>query len=166
MDKEHRESHAEQSDQYSHLKPGGIFSDKARRSGKILLADDSDNLSELAQRQKGRSVKRLENTVHRALANARVVDPIGGNFMKVSFKEFESMRQDPEFVPFSKYGQNLIFYSDGTPRKSALRPIAQNEVGIWRGKLVHLKDAGPDDYGEGKYHQVPETIKPSDSTTK
>lgn len=109
--------------------------------------------TERDQKQKTRRVERLSEAVSSALV-ARVVDPSGDRVLKVSYKEFEKIRQDPEFQSFATYAQNLLYYDDGRPRPMPLRPLLQNEVGMYRGKIVFLKDAGPDDVGEGKYHSV------------
>jgi len=99
----------------------------------------------------------IERTVS---GQKRVEDPGGDQFMKVSWKEFLDIRQDERFIPMSKYIMNLMFYADGQkPRPKPLRPLIRNEVGMWtnaRGeqKIVFLKDAGPDDVGEGKYYHV------------
>lgn len=92
------------------------------------------------------------------MLSLRVINPSGDRVMKVSWAEYLRMRDDKEFTPFSKYASNLLLYADGTPRPKPVRPLLQNEVGTYRDKIVVLKDAGPDDIGEGKYFQVPTKV--------
>lgn len=111
----------------------------------------------------------LEKMVRESLVD-RVHDPSGPNVHKVTFSDFRNMladfaayekegrANDCPFQPFSRYANNLLMYADGRPRPTPLRPLLQNEVGMWGTKIVVLRDAGPDDLGEGKYHQVSEDI--------
>lgn len=90
---------------------------------------------------------------------SRVEQPAGDQVMKVSFAEWQVMKEDPEFQRFETYVNSLLFYVDEfgrptKPRKKPVRPLVVNEVGMYRGKAVFVKDAGPGDLGEGKYHQV------------
>lgn len=152
--------HEENADQFSHLKEGHLFSEESSRHGKLLVVGESDPFDVAAERAKGRRVDTLNTMVMESLVT-RVQDPHGPDVMKVSWKEFEQMRQDPEFQSFATYAAKLMFYCDesGTPdtskpRNRPIRPLLQNEVGMWRNHIVCLKDAGPDDVGEGKYHTV------------
>ena len=114
------------------------------------------------------------------LQSPRVQGASGPDVLRVHFKEFQKMYADylaerndyeerrkqaaisgnpipafnPQFQPFSLYGPNLACYDNGIPRPKPLRPILENEVGMYKGKIVVLTDSGPDDLGE-KYHQVP-----------
>lgn len=117
-------------------------------------------------------------TIHQASAakamsllsslGAPVVDPSGDRVLKISAKEWkEKYADDPEFTPRSQYWAKLALYPAGTPkagqrREKPLRPLMQNEVGMYRGKIVFLTDAGYDDYGEGKYYVVGVDLKPAE----
>lgn len=164
----------QQSEDY-HLREGGLFADPARRYGKkvyvgseeeaalpVIVAPDGTSLADpnasaADVRQRLRRPVVLQKAVEEALTN-RVTDFASSGVLKVSLDEFRRMYADPEFVKFSDYAQDILFLRgpDGnltnTPRPRPLRAFYQNEVGMWRGKYVVLKDAGPDDVGEGKYH--------------
>jgi len=154
VDDEHKEAYQEiQKDDY-HLR-GDAFKGEKRWGKMLVVGEDEDPLEAAKRQSRYKQTKKLGEAIAFSLNSARVPDPTGSQFLKVSFKEYVAMREDPEFVPFAQYGQNLILYADGTPRPRPIRPIVQSEVGTYRGQIVYLKDAGPDDYGEGKYYQVP-----------
>lgn len=90
--------------------------------------------------------------------SGRLVEPNGDHVKKVSFEEWQRMKGDREFVPLERYVNDLFFKTDGSQRQRPLRQLVQNEVGMFRGKIIFLKDAGPGDVGEGKYYQVPVAI--------
>ena len=124
------EQQQENEDPLSHLGPGRIFDPKM-------------------DKQRARRAIKMPEMLQSLLSNR--VDASGDKVLKVSFSEFTKMRVDPEFDSFVRYGRNLRYYANGQPRPMAIRPILTNEVGVYRGKIVCLKDAGPDDVGEGKY---------------
>jgi hypothetical protein len=149
--------HLANSEEKSHL--GSHFQSDASRRGKTLVIAESEDPYEIANnRAMGRRASKISDMVTDALVD-RVQDASGPSVMRVTFKEFEAMIKDPEFQTFAKYGPNLIFYTlpNGQPdmekpRPKPVRPLLANEVGTWRDKIVCLRDAGPDDVGEGKYH--------------
>jgi hypothetical protein len=124
--------HQENADPLSHLKPGGRFDPKN------------------AEREQKQTLRRAEGLRQLAQNLTRVQAPAGDCILSVTWKEHLVLRQDPEFVPFSKYASNLLYYADGALRPRPVRPLIQNEVGTYRGKIVALKDMGPDDIG-GKF---------------
>ena len=73
----------------------------------------------------------------------------GPDVMKISFEVWTRMKNDPEFVPFSRYAESLY----------GVRNAGVNEVGMYKGRVVVIKDAGPGDKGEGAYYQVGVDLK-------
>ena len=95
----------------------------------------------------------VTSVIMKANAN-RLQDPSGDQFLKVSHKEWLKLREDKEYIPSSKYLNDLLFYTDGSPRATPVRQLVVREMGMYRGKIVYLKDAGPDDYGESHYYVI------------
>ena len=96
-----------------------------------------------------------------SMLSVRVPDPSGPNIKRVNFKEYVEMRQDPMFKSLASYANSLLCYSDGTPRKTPLRPLLQNEVGTWTDRagttwFICITDTDPD--GVGTVYQVKEQI--------
>ncbi len=121
-----------------------------------------------------RSLSAPQEELAKMLTAPRVNDPTSDRVMKVYWKEYERIRQDPEFVPFPKYASNLLYYTDkhGNPDMNRLRPtpvrqLLVNEVGMYRDKFVVLRDADPEtSRGEGKTHQVPASYSVSEPQIK
>jgi hypothetical protein len=132
-----------------------------------LLAQDFHNVSDRDAKQAMRRQSALSEMFVKALTER--VEATGDRYMKVSWKEYLVIRQDPDFEPLSKYLRNLMFYGDGRPRPKPVRPLVVNEVGMFltgtfAGRIVFLKDAGPDDVGEGKYYSGFDIGKDKDET--
>ena len=106
----------------------------------------------------------------RALLSVRQPPAPSHNIVKMSFEDWsklhgewlqaqkEGLQHDSGYVPFSVYGVNLIFYSDGRPRPRPLRALLVNEVGMIGEKFLILKDKMPGDKG-GLEIQVPVQIE-------
>jgi hypothetical protein len=129
-----------------------------------LLQPSEDEVRDI-ERRIARHRSLSQNVASVFMAN-RVIDAHGPNVKKVSFSEYSEMfmaytqahregMEDPQgFRPASTYVSLLLNKPDGTPRERPLRRLLQNEVGMVGDVICVLKDAGPDDVGEGKYHQV------------
>lgn len=94
--------------------------------------------------------------VQDALIN-RVKDAHGPNIMRVTFDEFVVIRLDPEFESLAQYFPKLASYADGTPRERLVRDLLENEVGMYRGRVVVLSN-NPGDAYVGNLVSVPEKI--------
>lgn len=161
-DPQKRAVYEDQRDPKYHLREGHLFGpDGKPRHGKMLVVGENDDPYAIANaRQQGRRAGVLSDMVQNALID-RVKDPTGPDVMKVTWKEFERMRHDPNFKSFAQYMNTLMYYTDrhgfvdfDKPRARPVRPLLQNEVGMYYHKIVVLADAGPDDIGEGKYFTV------------
>lgn len=75
------------------------------------------------------------------------VEAQGPNLMFVSFDEWMRMQDDPEYRSLAQYSQQLLRYENGAPRPAPLRPLMQNEVGMYRDFIVCMKGNNPDDDG-------------------
>jgi hypothetical protein len=130
-----------------------------------LIGRSKQSCKAVAKRRIARHRSLSQNVASVFMAN-RVIDAHGPNVKKVSFSEYSEMfmaytqahregMEDPQgFRPASTYVSLLLNKPDGTPRERPLRRLLQNEVGMVGDVICVLKDAGPDDVGEGKYHQV------------
>lgn len=155
--------HLQNADPNSHMRPGGLFDpSKPRRIRTTILADDEDPQEVLGDRVNQRRLMRHQavgKMVEDALVN-RVQPPTGNQTMKVGWEEFKRIRQDSEFQPFSAYGQSLLFYTNGKPRPQPVRPLVQNEVGMYRGRFVVLDQMPEGGRGDTPYVQVKEQLQP------
>lgn len=163
--------HEANSDPQSHLK-GGLFGGDQRK-GKILVVSEDEAIATDTDPRNARQTMRrsqaVANVVSEAFINT-VPDARGPNIMKIHIDDWSEMQKDPAIETFAQYGSKLMFYMEenglpdlSRPRPKPLRPILQNEAGIWHHKtkgdiILVFKDAGPGDVGEGKYHQVSEDI--------
>jgi hypothetical protein len=140
------------------------------------LEDEMKTRLETAQtvadiRQEAKRPKMMSDAVMQALVT-RVKDPQGYKVVKVSPRDWEKMHEDyrlahsagmahkVDFEPLSAYMQKLLFMADGmTLREKPIRPLLQNEVGMYvrgdkEGTVIVHYDALPGDHGDGKYYQV------------
>jgi hypothetical protein len=133
-----------------------------QRPIKMRVGAPGDEVREA--RQGLRRVEMLDQLVQK-VALERVQDPSGGSsVMKVTFAEFERIAKDPEFESLAKYMNKLLCYADGTPRAKPIRPLLENEMGMYRGRMVVLTGM-PGDTTAGTYVQVTETLGASTSQT-
>ncbi len=127
-----------------------------QRLGQSLAADDEQDV-----RQSSRRIAAFREMFENVITN-RVSPGSSPDLYYTTFEEFTKMQAEYKdavqagdgknfpFQPLSAYHQKLI-RRDG----KVLRPILQNEVGMWtnhkgEAKIVVLKDQGPGDLG-GKY---------------
>lgn len=131
-----------------------------------MLADESPQ--EIRQHQ--RRISAFRKMFDQVLAE-RIKPGVSPDILWVTFKEFTAMQSEYADSVKTNDGSHISFpfqplsaYQHKLVRKNKLiRPIFQNEVGTWvdkngYGRVVVLKDMGPDDYGE-KYFQVPKGDK-------
>jgi hypothetical protein len=135
------------SDDYSHRR---FFEGK---QAKLVITDDTENPGEHAvnaqdERQALRRAKKLSEVVEHALVNR--VDGVQGDlFLRVTFDEFVKINKDPEFQSLASYAHHLLNYADGRPRPIPIRPIAANEMGMYRGRYVILTNNPGDGARDG-----------------
>lgn len=104
------------------------------------MSDNDDPVGKANARRAAKRAPALEKMVMDVLVH-RVKDASGPTILSIGWDEYEKgIRQDPAFEPLSKYLSNLICYADGTPRPRPLRALLENEVGIWRGRIVCLNN--------------------------
>ena len=134
----------------SHL---GFFDKKPRKITLAAEGEDLDNAVARARvdKQSARRVKSISNIVQDSVTN-RVEPPIGGNVRKVTWDELEKMRVDPGFTSLAQYMNNLICYDDGRPRPIPIRPLVENEMGMYGGQIVVLANNPGDGERTGKIH--------------
>lgn len=91
------------------------------------------------------------------------VEP-SGDVLMVTFDEFLNIHKDPKFLPLSKYMRDLVYYADGSPRPKPVRPLYNNEAGVYtdrtgRTRIVCFKGNDPGDTRTGPIIQVTENLK-------
>lgn len=160
MDDEQRKQQqaAINADPNSHMRPGGLFDPARKKASKILIVEDTADV-EVAARDAKQTMRRqdaLSNVIQEALVT-RVADPGGPSVYRATFDEFVRMKDDPEFVTLAQYARNLVLYADGTPRPTPIRPLLENEMGMWRGKVVVVTN-NPGDSHVGTFQQVKEQL--------
>lgn len=138
----------------SHMRPGGLFDPAGGRDPKALvLAEDEDRVA----RHKIKRQIKISEAVGQALNN-RTLAPVGVNLMAVSWDEFLKIRKDPDFEPFSKYSFAILNYvggaKHGQPRPQPVRPFVQNEIGMYKGRIVTCKSMPDQGRGDIPYVQV------------
>lgn len=161
-------NHEKNADPNSHLH-GGLFKQPAPT---LIIGDTEEAPRDTRQRM--RRTEKISQVFEQAFMGAidnRVKDAHGPGIVKVSFKEWQKMQGDPDVKTVAQYLMTLTHYCgvDGQPdpdkpRATPIRPLLQNEVGTWGDKIVILKDAGPDDVGEGAYFQVKEQLTKPEGT--
>lgn len=146
-------------------KPFGVSEEQRMKSmGNQMRTEDP--------RETKQSLRRIEHfrrIFDDALASRATPPQSGPNILYIAWEEFERMHkeyqdayqagehQDFPFQPLSAYARKLK-----RPDGREIRPIFQNECGVWRdrsnvARICILKDKGPGDMGE-KYFSVPEKI--------
>lgn len=147
------------SDDQSHK---GFFNGRGVKATYTLDEADSREVQKNAREMK-QQVKRttvLSEAVQNALINRASVGG-GDSVMRVTFDEWQRMQGDPEVETFAQYAHKLTHYSDGRERAQPLRPLLQNELGMYRGKIV----VATNNPGDGKFTgtmlgvTTPETYK-------
>jgi hypothetical protein len=135
----------------------------------LILTDESEEENARKHRQVMARHKELAKSVAGLIVGQRILGQSHGpNIKKVKWKEFEDMMRDyiaaqkeglqADFSPQSTYARSLMYYvggpRDGQLRDRPIRLLLENEVGMIGDTIIVLADAGPDDVGEGAYHQV------------
>lgn len=105
-------------------------------------------------KQTQRRAKLMGEAMAGALLNR--VEP-NTDVIRVTHNEYMRMREDPEFVSFATYVNNLVYYSDGRVRPKPVRPLLKNEMGTYRGKIVVMSVDSPEG-GGGIIAQVTSNI--------
>lgn len=114
---------------------------KNKKAKVALVEGDDDPMlveSEESARRKVQRISQLGTVVADALVN-RVKAPQGDKVLHATWEEVQKMMGDPEFLPFAKYANNILYYTDGRPRATPLRPLLENEAGMYRGQIVCFK---------------------------
>lgn len=129
----------------------GFFANKAPKM--VLVGEDENvqdlkSVSEAAAKQALLRTQRLQVMVNDTVG--RVKGASSPDIMRVTWDDFSKMRTDSDFEQLGKYAQNLTSYldKDGVwqPRRVPLRPLLENEVGMYHGKIVVLAN----NPGDGK----------------
>jgi hypothetical protein len=122
-------------DKKDHL---AFFANKEAR--KVIVADDETRNNRQTVRRADALQQLAENTLQ------RVKEPNGDIIRRVTFDEYMKMRTDPQFQALGTYMNALLCYADGTPRERPIRPLIENEMGMYRGKIVVITN----NPGDGK----------------
>jgi hypothetical protein len=91
------------------------------------------------------------------------VEP-AGDVLLVTFDEFLNIYKDPKFLPLSQYMRDLVYYADGSLRPKPVRPLYNNEAGVYtdrtgRTRIVCFRGKDPGDTRTGPIIQVTENLK-------
>jgi hypothetical protein len=103
------------------------------------LVDDGDGAVVRDAKQALRHNEMFTEAVEKALVG-RLTDHNVPNVTQISMSDWSEMRQDPNFEHLSKYAPKLLEYADGRLRETPVRPLLQNEVGMYKGRIVVVNE--------------------------